>query len=223
MNVIFFGDSICNGQYVCLSRGWVGRIAAQLSDWAAEHGQSVIVANASINGRTTRQALEDMPRDVQKPGVDLLVVQFGMNDCNLWETDRGLPRVSPAAFAANLREIIERGWTFGARAIALHTNHPSGRDRPPFAKAPCTYEEQNRTYNQIIRDVAHSDSRLHLHDMEALFLRHTGGDRGRLHRLLLPDLLHLSEEGHDLYFQHVAPQVLTLVTRVSGELRHAAR
>ena len=83
-------------------QGWVTRVAGQLEDLANETGREIVVANASVNGTTTRQALERMGYEVQSHGVDVLIVQFGMNDCNFWETDRGLPRVSPEAFAGRL-------------------------------------------------------------------------------------------------------------------------
>jgi acyl-CoA thioesterase I len=82
----------------------------------AEHGVETMVANPSINRNTTRMALERMAYDVQTQDPHVVLVQFAMNDCNYWETDRGLPRVSPAAFKAKLHEIILRARTFGAVA-----------------------------------------------------------------------------------------------------------
>ena len=70
--------------------------------------------------------LERYPRDVQEAQPDLLTIQFGLNDCNCWETDRGVPRVSEAAFVANLIEMIDRGRVFGA-------SHDHPGDEPPHA------------------------------------------------------------------------------------------
>lgn len=64
-------------------------------------------------------ALERMPFDVQTHKVDILVITFGMNDCNYWKTDQGLPRVSPDAFEANMKEIIMRGFRFGSRTVII--------------------------------------------------------------------------------------------------------
>src|SRR6185437_14172947 len=100
VRVTFFGDSICVGQGVSIYRGWVTRLAEEL-DTHCNVRAKLIVTNASVNGRTTRQALEDMPYNVQGHGVDLIVIQFGLNDCNYWLTDRGNPRVSLEAFKAN--------------------------------------------------------------------------------------------------------------------------
>src|SRR5438034_624703 len=95
MHVLFFGDSICNGQGIAIHKGWVPRLSAGLSELAAAAGRDLVVINSAVNGRTTRQALETMPYEVQSQAPEVLVVQFGMNDCNIWQTDRGNPRVSP--------------------------------------------------------------------------------------------------------------------------------
>ena len=120
VRVIFFGDSVCVGQGVSLYHGWVTRTAQLLDELSQAAGREVIVINASINGNTTRQALERMPYDVQSHGADVMIVQFGLNDCNHWLTDHGLPRVSTDAYAANLKEIVRRGRRFGAHTVFLN-------------------------------------------------------------------------------------------------------
>lgn len=212
--IVFFGDSICFGQGVSLHKGWVTRISAEVSALAADLGRDLLVVNASVNGNTTRQALERMPYDVQSHGVDVLLVQFGMNDCNYWQTDRGNARVSLPAFTANLAEIIARGRSFGARRVLVNTNHPTGRDREPMPSTTLTYEDSNQAYNEAIRAVvaAHDAETVRLNDVAAAFAQTTGDDRQALERLLLPDALHPSEEGHDLYFRTVEPAVRAAVS-----------
>ena len=122
--IVFFGDSICFGQGISPHLIWVARLSREVERRYDSSPNALIVHNSSINGNTTRQALERMPFDVQSHGVDAMVLQFGLNDANFWVTDRGLPRVSESAFCANLEEIIERAVKFGARHIQLHTNHP---------------------------------------------------------------------------------------------------
>jgi acyl-CoA thioesterase I len=205
---IVFGDSICFGQGVSLHKGWVPRISAHIEQLARKTGLDLVVVNASVNGSTTRQALERMPYEVQSQGPDIVLVQFGMNDCNYWQTDCGLPRVGRAAFGANLEEIIARAFRFGARRVLLNTNHPTGRDRQKLPFREISYEESNRDYNELIRAIGSSgDARILFTDIERIFEAETRGDRRRLERLLLPDLLHPSEAGHDLYFSALRPAV----------------
>ena len=208
LKVTFFGDSIFTGEDVSIHAGWVVRISRHLDDVAAAYGRNIVVTNASQIGRTTRQALEEMPYLIQCRDVNILIVQFGLNDCNVWMTDGGLPRVSPEAFAANLKEIVMRGRTFGARHVFLNNNHPTTRDRDVLPNTSTTFEKSNRRYNQIVRDVAAELGGLvDLNDIEAAFDHATQGDRERLKPLLLNDGLHLSLKGHDLYFSMVSDKV----------------
>jgi lysophospholipase L1-like esterase len=206
LRVTFFGDSICVGQGVSIYRGWVTRLAEQLDTHCDINGRRLLVTNASVNGRTTRQALEDMPYHVQTHGVDMIVIQFGLNDCNYWLTDKGNPRVSLEAFKANLREIITRSRTFGAKKVLLNTNHPTLRSREIIPHTTITYEQSNKTYNAAIRAVADEFGDFVLfQDIEKYFESLINGGTP-LESLLLDDGLHLSERGHDYYLEFVAPR-----------------
>jgi lysophospholipase L1-like esterase len=211
LKVTFFGDSICYGQYVSPHLGWVTRIGASLDAEAnAQHWPRIRLINASISGNTTRMALERMPFDVQAHRVNIAYVQFGLNDLNCWLTDGGLPRVSPAAFSANLHEILDRMERFGAKHILLGTNHPTTRDREPMAGTISTYESCNRRYNELIRDVAATRSpSVELVDHEAAW-RDALARGSSLASLVLEDGLHLSEAGHDLYYETSAPRLSQL-------------
>ena len=125
-----------------------------------------------------------MPYEVQSHGVDILLVQFGMNDCNYWQSDHGLPRVSRASFRANLEEIVERAFRFGARRVLLNTNHPTGRDRERLPFADITYQDSNAEYNRLIRAVGTSgDECILFTDIERIFEQEIGDDRERLEAL----------------------------------------
>lgn len=209
----FFGDSICVGQGVSLHKTWAARLSAHIEAQIASSGRSVCVLNPSINGDTTRKALERIAFDIQATGVDAIMVQFGLNDANRWATDRGLPRVSEASFAANLEEIIARARAFGAEPVLLNTNHPTTRDMVNYPHYPATYEAGNRRYNQIIREVAARDGQVVLTDIEVAFLERTSAGTP-LASLLLSDGLHLSEAGHDLYLELLAEPVLAAARQI---------
>jgi len=210
VHLVFFGDSIYVGQGISIHKSWVCRISKQIDDKfnASKKYTPVTVINASANGRTTREALERMPYEVQSHGVDFLLVQFGLNDCNYWLTDRGLPRVSPNAFKANLLEICERAVTFGAKKIILNTNHPTLRRDIMIKHKDITFEESNRHYNSLIREAADEfGDPVDLNDIEALFQGLIRSGKIHLQDLLLQDKLHLSEKGHDVYYESTWPKI----------------
>lgn len=204
-NIVFFGDSICVGQGVSIYRGWVVRLAEKLELQFTSVSHQILVTNASVNGRTTRQALEDMPYHVQSRGVDLILIQFGLNDCNYWLTDRGNPRVSLAAFRANLAEIVARARTFGAKRVLLNTNHPTLRDQEIISYTNITYEQSSQAYNEAIRGLAAElGDGVTLLDVEKMF-REVMGSGVPLRSLLLDDGLHLSDLGHEHYLRFISP------------------
>jgi lysophospholipase L1-like esterase len=195
---------------------WVTRLAAELQLLGDEHGIDAVVQNPSVNGNTTRQALERMAFDVQSHAPDVLVVQFGMNDCNYWPTDGGHPRVSSKAFAANLEEIVARGRTFGARSVLLLTNHPTTRDGAPMLGTELTYEESNRRYNGIIRTVAAEAGPVcRLVDIEAAFRAAIERDVSLREQTLAEDRVHLALPGHELYVEIVGPVLREVVLEVA--------
>lgn len=190
------GDSITEGQYVDPLLVWTHLVEAKLrASASAAVSAKLVFFRRGISGETTRQGLERFPRDVQQARPTVMTLQFGLNDCNCWDTDEGHPRVSEAAYRANLMEMIDRARLFGAREIVLSTNHPTLRRRKlPNGR---TLEEQRVRYNRIVREVA-AAAAVTLCDIDAGFSRF---DDRALERLLLPepDVLHLSPEGHEVY------------------------
>ena len=210
--IVFFGDSICAGQGISIHRGWVPRVARTIEALGESLGLRFVIVNSSVNGGTTRLALERIPQDVQAYAADVLVVQFGMNDCNYWQTDRGVPRVSAEAFAANMKEIARRGITFGAKHVFVHTNHPTLRNKEHMLFAEIAYQDSNAMYNRVIREtVRQLPENVTLIDIELAFHKKMESKGYSLQQLLLPDNLHLSELGHDVYVEVVGS---ALVARI---------
>lgn len=191
-NIIFFGDSISFGEFVNPHLNWVTRLSSKIEN---QYDSKYLTINCSINGNTTRQALERMPFDVQRYGVEFLCAQFGMNDCNYWETDEGLPRVSADVYHSNLKEIVYRGYQFGARIVFLPTSHPTPHNS--LNKQNLSYEQNRKQYSQIVRKVAIETNSV-LIDVEKHF-ENTISETVPLNNLLMPDGIHLSPQGHDLY------------------------
>ncbi len=175
--------------------------------------------NRGISGETTRQGLERFPRDVQVLEPNVMTLQFGLNDCNCWDTDRGLPRVSEAAYRANLLEMIARARAFGASHIILSTNHPTLRYRKLIDGK--TLEERRIKYNEIVRDVA-KEAKVILCDIEKAF---EDVDRDQLRAMLLPepDVLHLSQLGHERYASAVFLNIADAVREVIMEKKNGKK
>lgn len=203
MNIYSFGDSISVGQYVSVSAIWVTLVAQALEiDYP---DQLMMVANPSVNGNTTRMALERMPFDVQSHEVDILLIGFGLNDCMYWQTDQGVPRVSPMAFEANLKEMIARAYNFGCKKVILRTNHPV-TSKKEMAKPDITYAQSNIYYNTIIRKVAEEEEVVFA-DIEKVFLQYSESNKMPLDDFVLADGVHLSRLGHRLYFDTLYPMI----------------
>lgn len=212
MRFLFFGDSICFGQRVSPHLTWVSRTGIDIHQAAFE--QDVAIANNSVNGNTTRLALERVGNDLQSETPDFVYVQFGLNDCNCWVSDNGHPRVSLPAFKANLQEIIARARLSGARRILLATNHPTEENGPVEAKqsqrAAGSYRERILQYNAVVREIADQQNTV-LVDIEREWLLECGRI-GSMRAHLHADGLHLSELGHDFYHRIVSPVCLRCIS-----------
>jgi len=217
LKILFFGDSICVGQGISIHQGWVAKIAADFSTTGLPTSQEILVINSSINGRTTRQALEDMPYHVQGQRPDILVIQFGLNDCNHWATDRGLPRVSPEAFKANLQEIVQRGKHFGARHILINNNHPTVSIKESTPLDHQSFEDSNQIYNAVTRNLANeSPDDIHFQDVERHF-HELIKNGAKMSEFLLKDGLHLGVAGHQIYFDLIHPIIQDAVNQLNHE------
>lgn len=208
VTIVFMGNSITFGQFVDLELRWTSLVGnALIADYLSTPVNLHLV-NRGVSGETTRQGLERFPADVQQYRPDIMTLQFGLNDCNCWVTDAGLPRVSEAAYRANLIEMIDRARRFGASRIILSTNHPTLRHKVLLSGD--SLEARRRRYNDHVRDVA-ALTGVELCDMEAGFAHL---DSRELAEMLLPypDLLHLSVEGHRLYADCIRSHVERAVT-----------
>jgi lysophospholipase L1-like esterase len=199
--IVFMGDSITAGQYIDAADRWSSLVGDAIVRQYVPTPVNFHILNRGVSGETTRQALERFPSDLQQHCPEIVTLQFGLNDCNCWVTDRGLPRVSEAAYRANLIEMIERARRFGARHVILSTNHPTLRHK--ILMSGESLERRRRRYNDHVREVA-ALTGVELCDIEEAF-DHL--DRDELATMLLPypDQLHLSIAGHRLYGNSIRP------------------
>jgi len=186
-NFYFLGDSICYGQYVSIEKTWVPKFANWLNNESEYSERNYTVLNSSIIGNTTRDALNRSYHEVFTRYPKIVYIQYGLNDCNQWDTENGLNRVMPKTFESNLDELIIRAKSAGALPI-IGTNH--------FTNKNTEYDQRNLMYNNIIRQVASQNNILCIdHEIAWKSYDHI--------KLLLSDGIHLNELGHDLYFETI--------------------
>jgi lysophospholipase L1-like esterase len=211
LRIVYMGDSITFGQYLDPADRWSTAIDARLGE--LDPPVEIETFNRGISGETTRQGLERFATDVQALRPHVMTLQFGLNDCNCWDSDEGLPRVSERAFSANLVEMIERARRFGALEIVLATNHRTlKRKRLPSGEI---YEDRNERYSELTRAVA-KETAVELCDVQQVFAPFSDEELERL-VLPFPDQLHLSPEGNSVYADAIWPFVRAAVERVAGE------
>ena len=207
-----FGDSICYGQLVSSHKTWTNSLAEALEEYAGDN-TSYIVQNAGINGNTTRQALERLYYDVTSHMPDYVLIQFGMNDCNYWESDRGLPRVSHDGFIANIKEIIEKCFASGVTHCFVNTNHPSLKGK--LSHINKSYDESNREYSELLGNFfkKNKNEKVTLIDIRTIWDKYLYKNSNlKLSNFLLDDGIHLSEAGHELYKKTVVKTIISKIT-----------
>lgn len=185
--IVFFGDSITYGQYVYPKYIWTTIITNNLNK-----NKDVITFKNAVSGETSRQLLLRYPRDVQEIKPEILTIQCGLNDCNYWQTDKGLPRVSKESYKANLNEMIDRAKIFNINKIIFIGSHPVTKK----IKGLITLEESRQEYNKIFKEVAENRQITYI-DIESQF--------DNIDEYLLDDGIHLSEKGHIKYAKIIEP------------------
>lgn len=185
--IVFFGDSITYGQYVDPEYIWTTIITNNLSK-----NNDLITFRNAVSGETSRQLLLRYSRDVQEIKPDILTIQCGLNDCNYWLSDNGVPRVSKESYKANLNEMIDRAEVFNIKKIIFIGSHPVTKK----ITGPITLEESRREYNQIFKEVAQNRQITYI-DIESQF--------DNINEYLLNDGIHLSKKGHIKYVEIIEP------------------
>jgi len=208
IRIVYMGDSITYGQYVDESVRWTSLVDDRLRERFPE--VSFDTFNRGISGQTTAMGLQRFPQDVQELAPNIMTLHFGLNDCNCWETDRGLPRMSELAYEANLREMIARARHFGTREVILMTSHRTLR-REPMASGEI-YEDASERYSQIMRTLA-ADTTATLTDIRRAWKEYDD-DRLASYLLPAPDLLHLSAEGNAVYAELMWSSIEGAVTNL---------
>jgi len=141
LRVVALGDSNTYG----LGLPYEATFPALLETRLRRLGLKARVWNAGINGETVLQGLARLERDVIQRQPDLVLVAFGLNDCNLqrWPTDdqrershfraglhRWLDRLHLYRTAVVRGEVLLENWGWRQPDRALATPRPEPRVHP---------------------------------------------------------------------------------------------
>ena len=208
MNKIFvFGDSVSFGELVSSNKSW----PSLLSNHLDSTNKNVLVQNFSKNGDTTRLALLRLDFDILKRSPEIVIVQFGINDCNIWLSEFGNSRVNIITFEYNLIEICKKIFSAGAKKVFLNTNHPITKESQFMDHGgEAEYKELNTIYNESIRKAYKKlllNHNVHLIDIELEFNSKQKIDPNFLSKSILDDGIHLSEFGQMRYLDIIIKEI----------------
>lgn len=192
MKIVAIGDSITYGQNVRADQAWPAVLARRTG-----HD----VRNEGVCGDTTRLGLERFQKTVQLHRPDVVVIQFGHNDVNLWDSDNGLARVSRDGYIANVKEMFVRSFNSGAqKVIVLHPHRAPGRD-DQFNHRLNRYASGLGSYALPAPEVSVLDDGYGLHPDPAMHRRYA--------LLVAAEIKEPSSPSRDRYAAHAFGLVLT--------------
>jgi len=201
---MFLGDSITAGQYVDPTK----RFSFLLEKSELSNAHALIFE--AISGQTTRQALLTFPEKLYMHRPHMLIIQLGINDCNIWKSEGGVhPRVSLDAFRENLGEIIERSRIAGVTCLKLLTNHVL-KKQVEVTNGFIDLQSQNEEYNEVIREVGRNMG-VDIYDIATFWAQLDSNFDLAL--LLLDDGVHLSTLGHTIYGRFLLDRMLADLKR----------
>lgn len=196
--LMFFGDSMFNGDGVPVHRNWVNVVSAKAERQVRSMGYAFVSFNFSVSGDTTQLAWARQVYHTKKHPKHLFITQFGLNDANWWESLNGV-RTPLALFSSYLGAIVRRAIDFGAKRCLVLTN-----------PAACPPKPNNRNYSELVktynREIASVVNNLSCSNFPVSLL---SIDRKLVpvKKYLLADGIHLNEYGHDLYARLVWDRV----------------
>lgn len=193
--LVFLGDSI--------TQGWEGKGKATWEKFYAKRN----AANFGIGGDRTEHVLWRLDNgnfDGLKP--KLIVLMIGTN--NTGHVGRAQKELNGAIYASSAEQTAE-----GVKAIVgkLQAKAPEAKILllgifPRGEKPTDAMRQQNEATNAIIAKLA-DGKQVHFMDIGKTFLQ----PDGTLTREVMPDLLHLSEKGYDMWAEAIDPKIKELL------------
>jgi lysophospholipase L1-like esterase len=93
--------------------------------------------------------------EIYRPKADIVTIQFGANDCNIWDSDFGVERVNERSYYYNLIEMIRKIRSHGTHGIILLTTHLKPGDTVVgYGETLESYNHRLAMYNELVREVS---------------------------------------------------------------------
>ena len=192
VDIIFFGDSIIACEELDKDKRWIEKIR---HEFTSEH---VRVIQKSYNGITSTDILNEL--DVLRVEISqshkLFIVSIGINDSEYLQSLNGHPRVTLNQFSNNLQTIVEIIRNDFSGDCALLNGHKFHRRRLEGNNK--THNYSFKTYSECINNIA-KEVDCSVINTYSYCLR----SKPIEYCLPLPDGLHLSEKGSNLYFEPI--------------------
>ncbi len=220
--VVAFGDS------TTAVRPTVPRVYAQIlqEELPGLLLADVTVYNAGVGGNTTYNALQRLDLDVRSHAPNIVIIQFGINDCWVYDgtnysnvpidaaTQVDHPHAAFGNYAANLTNMVSAMKADQTRVILMTPNQLKTTDLGPDGEEPWRNDLLG-TYAQVVRNVAAAEDveLLDVWQMYADFAAVPGNNMSDLYNAGDPQ--HPGQLGHqmvaDALTAMIAPEPSTLI------------
>lgn len=182
--IVFFGDSLTWGFGVDReSESYVSRIARVMQAGVYENVRTV---NAGRNGDTTRDALARLESDVIAFEPDIVIIEFGLNDCQAGA-------ITPSVYRSNIAAMIERIPAGTEIILATSPSFLTGGG-PEWERLNNSLD----TYMEVLRQLGRERS-LTIIDVQRAWDTQIRYDSRNMERMYL-DPSHPSVRGHDFIY-----------------------
>ncbi len=206
MRVLIFGDSITQGMWDTHG-GWAQRLVADFFDKQLKDLDSDVpwVYNLGVSGDTTERLLNRFEAEtVARMDAEVaFVFAIGTNDA--WINADGGFNMSPEAYAANLKKLIDRARKYGQRILFVGLASVDESHTMPVSWIDISYtNERLALFEQTLQQVCHKQKVGFVPVFETFRKAQTTQN-------LLSDGLHPNDEGHTLLYELIRPRLDRLV------------
>tara|TARA_Y200000002_G_scaffold371816_1_gene368909 strand:- start:653 stop:1279 length:627 start_codon:yes stop_codon:yes gene_type:complete len=188
--IIFFGDSIIENKSNRKISSWSIKLKKLIKSNSRKKNNFFTYAYSGLN---SRKALDFLPNIlIKNKNIHFIIIQIGINDSWHFESLKGLANVSEESFRSNLNEIYLKCKKFQIKNIIFLTYHKLLKNRVEINKK--NLNQNLDRYTKIIKKFCTINNLLCID-----ILKETKNIDPKILCKKLPDGVHLSEKGTEIY------------------------